>query len=132
MMGAAEIFVGLMLVVALLALMARKVSIPYPVLFVLGGLVLGLIPKLPRVGLDPSGCGRPGSPRHPACEEVRCGHPLALVVQGVTLFPAVSPRPPSIGLDAPRPHGKRGEWNHHDNQARDPRIPALLTPRPCG
>jgi monovalent cation/hydrogen antiporter len=53
MMGAAEIFVGLLLVVALLALVARRVSIPYPVLFVLGGLVLGLIPKLPRVRLDP-------------------------------------------------------------------------------
>jgi CPA1 family monovalent cation:H+ antiporter len=53
MMGAAEIFVGLLLLVALLALVARKVSIPYPVLFVLGGLVLGLVPKLPRVRLDP-------------------------------------------------------------------------------
>ena len=52
-MGAAEIFVGLLLVVALLALLARKVSIPYPILFVLGGLLLGLIPKLPRVRLDP-------------------------------------------------------------------------------
>jgi len=53
MMGAAEILVGLMLVVALLALLARKVTIPYPVLFVLGGLVLGLVPKLPKVRLDP-------------------------------------------------------------------------------
>jgi CPA1 family monovalent cation:H+ antiporter len=53
MMGAAEIFVGLLLAVALLALLARRVSIPYPILFVLGGLVLGLIPELPRVRLDP-------------------------------------------------------------------------------
>ncbi len=53
MTGAAEIFVGLLLTVAVLALLARKISIPYPILFVLGGLLLGLIPKLPRVRLDP-------------------------------------------------------------------------------
>ncbi|SPE57904.1 Na+/H+ antiporter [Verrucomicrobia bacterium] len=53
MMGAAEIFVGLLMAVAVLALLARKVSIPYPILFVLGGLFLGLIPKLPEVRLDP-------------------------------------------------------------------------------
>ena len=49
MIGTAEIFVGLLLVVAMLALLARKVTIPYPVLFVVGGLGLGLVPKLPRV-----------------------------------------------------------------------------------
>jgi monovalent cation/hydrogen antiporter len=53
MMGAAEIFVGLLLAVAVLALVARKVGIPYPILFVFGGLLLGLIPRLPRVRLDP-------------------------------------------------------------------------------
>jgi CPA1 family monovalent cation:H+ antiporter len=53
MMGAAEIFVGLLVAVALLALLARKVTLPYPILFVLGGLLLGLIPKLPNVRLDP-------------------------------------------------------------------------------
>jgi CPA1 family monovalent cation:H+ antiporter len=53
MMGMAEIFVGLLLAVALLALLARKVTLPYPILFVLGGLLLGLIPKLPNVRLDP-------------------------------------------------------------------------------
>src|SRR5512139_1629340 len=53
MTGAAEIFVGLLLAVAVLALVARKVSIPYPILFVIGGLLLALIPGLPRARLDP-------------------------------------------------------------------------------
>jgi monovalent cation/hydrogen antiporter len=53
MTGAAEIFVGLLLAVAVLALVARKVTIPYPILFVIGGLLLGLIPNLPKVRLDP-------------------------------------------------------------------------------
>ena len=53
MTGVAEIFVGLLLAVAVLALLARKLHIPYPILFVIGGLLLGLIPKLPKVRLDP-------------------------------------------------------------------------------
>src|SRR5216117_3051472 len=53
MTGVAEIFVGLLLAVAVLALLARQLHIPYPILFVIGGLVLGLIPKLPKVRLDP-------------------------------------------------------------------------------
>src|SRR5690242_19368501 len=53
MTGLAEIFVGLLLAVAVLALVARKLTIPYPILLVIGGLLLGLIPKLPKVRLDP-------------------------------------------------------------------------------
>jgi CPA1 family monovalent cation:H+ antiporter len=53
MTGAAEIFVGLLLIVAVLALVARKVTIPYPILFVLGGLLLSLMPGLPKVRLEP-------------------------------------------------------------------------------
>jgi len=53
MTGVAESFVGLLLAVAVLALLARKLTIPYPILFVVGGLLLGLIPKLPKVRLDP-------------------------------------------------------------------------------
>src|SRR3989442_6355246 len=53
MRGIAEIFVGLLLAVAVLALVARKLTVPYPILFVMGGLLLGLIPKLPKVRLDP-------------------------------------------------------------------------------
>src|SRR6266850_3944446 len=54
MTGVIEIFVGLLLTVAVLALVARKLTIPYPILFVIGGLVLGLIPRLPKVRLDPA------------------------------------------------------------------------------
>jgi len=53
MTGVAEIFVGLLLAVAVLALVARQLTIPYPILFVIGGLLLGLIPELPKVRLDP-------------------------------------------------------------------------------
>ncbi|MGO8701014.1 MAG: Na+/H+ antiporter [Limisphaerales bacterium] len=47
------IFVGLLLTVAILAMLARKLNVSYPILFVLGGLVLSWIPGLPRVALDP-------------------------------------------------------------------------------
>jgi CPA1 family monovalent cation:H+ antiporter len=53
MTGIAEIFVGLLLTVAVLAMLARKLHIPYPILFVIGGLLLGWIPELPKVMLDP-------------------------------------------------------------------------------
>src|SRR5262245_41919087 len=53
MTAVAEIFVGLLLAVAILALVARRLTIPYPILFVIGGLLLGLIPRLPKVRLDP-------------------------------------------------------------------------------
>jgi len=51
--GIVEIFVGLLLAVVMLTLVARRLHISYPILFVIGGLLLGLIPKLPRVRLDP-------------------------------------------------------------------------------
>jgi Na+/H+ antiporter len=54
MNGVADIFVGLLLAVAVLALVARKLHIPYPIFFVIGGLLLGLIPGLPQVRLDPN------------------------------------------------------------------------------
>src|SRR5580765_954097 len=41
------------MVVATLALLARKIGVAYPILFVIGGLVLGLIPSMPRVRLNP-------------------------------------------------------------------------------
>jgi len=48
-----DIFVGLLLAVTVLALLARRLHIPYPILFVIGGLLIGLIPGLPKVRLDP-------------------------------------------------------------------------------
>ena len=49
----AEIYVGLLLMVAALAMFARRVQIPYPILFLLGGLLLGWIPGLPTITLNP-------------------------------------------------------------------------------
>lgn len=48
-----EIVLGLLLVVAVLAVAAQRLSVPYPILLVLGGLVLGFIPGLPHVEIDP-------------------------------------------------------------------------------
>ena len=49
-----EIFlIFLFVAVAGISTVARMVSIPYPILLVLGGLVLGLLPGLPEVQLEP-------------------------------------------------------------------------------
>ena len=47
------IFLALLSVVAAITIAARRIGIPYPILMVIGGLVLGLIPGLPRVELNP-------------------------------------------------------------------------------
>src|SRR5438445_6784566 len=52
-MSAIEIVLGLLVVVVALVTIARKVHVPYPILLVLGGLLLALVPGLPRVELDP-------------------------------------------------------------------------------
>jgi CPA1 family monovalent cation:H+ antiporter len=49
-----DLFLGLLVAVAALALLARRVNVPYPILFVIGGLVIALIPGLPPVQLDPN------------------------------------------------------------------------------
>jgi Na+/H+ antiporter len=48
-----EILLGLLIAVTVLVTMARKLAVPYPILLIVGGLVLGFIPHLPSVGLDP-------------------------------------------------------------------------------
>ena len=48
-----ELIIGLLLVVVLLATLARKIGIPYPILLVLGGLGLALVPGVPQVELNP-------------------------------------------------------------------------------
>src|SRR5438309_2721434 len=53
MMDVIEVVLGLLVAVAALALLARKLPVPYPILLVIGGLLLALIPGLPRVRLDP-------------------------------------------------------------------------------
>jgi CPA1 family monovalent cation:H+ antiporter len=39
--------------IGLLALLARKIRVPYPILLTIGGVVLALIPGLPSIKLDP-------------------------------------------------------------------------------
>jgi len=51
--GLLELFVALLLAVVLLATLARRLRVPYPILLVVGGLVLALIPGVPQVTLDP-------------------------------------------------------------------------------
>ena len=48
-----ETVLGLLVAIAGLALLARKLELPYPILLVLGGLVFALVPGLPAVKLDP-------------------------------------------------------------------------------
>jgi CPA1 family monovalent cation:H+ antiporter len=44
---------GLLVAVAALAVLARLVSVPYPITLVIGGLALGFVPGMPEVELDP-------------------------------------------------------------------------------
>jgi Na+/H+ antiporter len=51
--GDIEVFVFLLLAVAVLAGLGLRSGVPYPVALVLGGLVIGLVPGLPSPRLDP-------------------------------------------------------------------------------
>ncbi len=48
-----ELILLLLFAVALLAILARRLRVPYPILLVLGGLLLGFVPFLPRIQLAP-------------------------------------------------------------------------------
>ncbi|MFO0698280.1 MAG: Na+/H+ antiporter [Nitrospira sp.] len=48
-----EIIILLLAVVLALTTVARRILIPYPILLVIGGLVLGMVPGLPTVTLNP-------------------------------------------------------------------------------
>jgi monovalent cation/hydrogen antiporter len=52
-MHQAEIIVLLFAAVAALAVIARKVALPYPIVLVISGLALSFIPRLPEVKLNP-------------------------------------------------------------------------------
>jgi monovalent cation/hydrogen antiporter len=53
-MGHGELLVaGLLVAVAGLSALARHLSVPYPIVLVVGGAVLGFVPGLPEVHLDP-------------------------------------------------------------------------------
>ncbi len=49
----AELILGLLIAVAALVTIARRVGISYPIFLMLGGLLLGLVPGVPRVEIDP-------------------------------------------------------------------------------
>ncbi|MBC8124012.1 MAG: Na+/H+ antiporter [Gemmatimonadaceae bacterium] len=52
-MHVVEIVLGLLVAICVLVVLARKLSVPYPIVLVLGGLALSLVPELPQVELDP-------------------------------------------------------------------------------
>src|SRR5205085_7193278 len=52
-MHQAEIIVLLFTAVGVLAVLAHKITLPYPIVLVLGGLVLSFVPRLPAVNLNP-------------------------------------------------------------------------------
>src|SRR5689334_17195125 len=53
MAGKTEFILICLVAVALPAIVARKIRIPYPILLTLGGVVLALIPGLPSITLEP-------------------------------------------------------------------------------
>src|SRR5215813_7434163 len=52
-MNQAEIIVLLLTVVGVLAVVAHKITLPYPIVLVVGGLALSFVPRLPAVNLNP-------------------------------------------------------------------------------
>lgn len=53
-MGQAELLIaGLLVAVAGLSALARYISVPYPIVLVIGGALMGLIPGMPEVKLNP-------------------------------------------------------------------------------
>src|SRR6184192_3751465 len=51
--GKAELILICLVAVALLALVARKIRVPYPILLICGGVLLALVPGLPAIQLEP-------------------------------------------------------------------------------
>ena len=52
-MDKTELILICLVAVALLAIVARKIRIPYPILLTIGGVVLALVPGLPAIHLEP-------------------------------------------------------------------------------
>jgi CPA1 family monovalent cation:H+ antiporter len=53
MVDKTELILICLVAVALLAIVARKIRVPYPILLTIGGVVLALFPGLPAIHLDP-------------------------------------------------------------------------------
>ena len=47
------VFLLLLLFVVVFGALARKLKTPYPIILVLGGLLLSFVPRIPRFGLNP-------------------------------------------------------------------------------
>src|ERR1700758_2005819 len=52
-MQSAHLVLALLIAVAALVTIARRLGIAYPIFLVIGGLLLGLVPGTPRVEIDP-------------------------------------------------------------------------------
>ena len=52
-MQTAELVLALLIAVAALVTIARRLGIAYPIFLVIGGLGLGLVPGVPRIDIDP-------------------------------------------------------------------------------
>jgi hypothetical protein len=48
------VFLLLLLFIAIFGALAQKLKLPYPILLVIGGLLISLIPNLPNVALSPN------------------------------------------------------------------------------
>jgi Na+/H+ antiporter len=98
----AEILVGLLGAVTVLAGAARRLSIPAPIVLVVCGLLVGLVPGLPDVGLDPDliffiflppllyGAGFNSSPRDLRLQARRIGVLAIGLVAATTVVVAVA------------------------------------------
>src|SRR5947207_14054503 len=53
MLDKTELILICLVAVALLAIAARKIRVPYPILLTIGGLILALVPGLPEIRLEP-------------------------------------------------------------------------------
>jgi monovalent cation/hydrogen antiporter len=94
--GEIEFLILLLVAVALLVWVARRLSVPYPIVLVLGGLGLGALPGLPELELEPEivflvfvpplvhAAGYVSSPRH-LLREARTIGMAAVVLVGLTV-----------------------------------------------
>jgi NhaP-type Na+/H+ or K+/H+ antiporter len=51
--GAEIVFLTMLLFVVVFAGLARKLQTPYPIVLVVAGLILGFVPGIPKISLDP-------------------------------------------------------------------------------
>src|SRR3989449_5034273 len=52
-MQSAQLVLALLIAVAVLVTIARRLGIAYPIFLVIGGLLLGLVPGIPRIEIEP-------------------------------------------------------------------------------